>query len=144
MRPYFATQCLLVFLLMSLLTSGYSLRVRRRSLSEKMARKLIYFLNLDKISIGSSFENEQAQAEMLAKNSIAKDPLLEGCETPEQIRDYFFKVYSNDSSKFDSKELDQIILHQVTGDPKEGDLNEKTKIHKCKRKTVSEFLEASL
>jgi hypothetical protein len=121
-----------------LIEPSYSFKLKkvRHSLSEKVARKLIDYFNLDKMSLVNTEDIEKTRS----SNNDGSD----NCKSlsSESILEYFFDVYSSNSTTklISESDLENIIMKQVSDNPLDEEIKQKRKVKLCQRRAVIIFL----
>jgi hypothetical protein len=117
-------------------SKSVKLRKERRSLSEKLARKLISYFQLDKIRLGADSQEELKHIRDNKENDNS-----DSCESlsPGTILDYFFDVYSTNSSFeiISQLDLENIVMKQVSDNPLGDDIKARKKKNICNRRNVA-------
>jgi hypothetical protein len=105
----------------------------RNSFSKQMAQKVIDYFKLEKIN-NSTLNNNHNYGQKEDEAGSAQQ-----CDTLDEIREYFFKVYSKTDSTdrfLNASDIDNLILHQVTYLPEDNHIVKLSKKYRCPRKTV--------
>lgn len=103
---------------------------------ERYAENIVNYFDLENYF---KAEDPLNTRQIVPKSDIDEDN--EGCDSLEEITDYFFDVYSsfslsNSSYNMTYNDLEHLIEYLVTRYPKEDQIEEKTKLKKCNRRKV--------
>jgi hypothetical protein len=109
-------------------------------LLEQFADNINSYFELNKlVEANNAMRNMQDDATTAsAESNQGNDENNSGCNTTEEITDYFFKVYSDRSNQsyISSSKMDEMIKYQVLGHPKSKLIQARTDKHKCARREV--------
>lgn len=111
---------------------------QNRRLIDKYAKRIADFFNFEKLIKAdkiSNFPSIMQHQKQIDEKSDGENHHI-GCSSLQEIKTYFFDVYSNDKQSFNmsATELENLIEFLVTDFPKDGQVLNRTRWHKCNRK----------
>lgn len=111
---------------------------QNKRLIDKYAKRLAEFFNFEKLIKVNKISNLPSKMQNLKQMDQKSETNNQhiGCSSLQEITTYFFDVYSNDKQSFNmsKRELENLIEYLATDYPKDGQILNRTRWHKCNRK----------
>lgn len=109
---------------------------QKKRLIDRVAKKMVDYFEIEKLF----YIDRNTDLKNHHHRRPTPKPEIEGqnvgCSSLEDIQSYFFDVYSSDKKSFNMSinELENLIEYLVTRYPKDEQIENRTRFHKCRRK----------